>query len=188
MTRSFSWCARITSSRSIFAGFSAEALRDRIVDAECRIVLTANEGLRRGKAIPLKQTVDAATSDTCLYTGLVARRTDTAVDMQEGRTLWLAAELAIGVLAIFIARSVLKRPFEGMRRVVGVIFFAGLSGATAGWLVGEVIGGLPGLGLGAVIGVLGSLALLLVLDRRYDFGLLSNLGKAFPGMATRIGL
>ena len=54
-------CARIGAIHSVvFAGFSAESLRDRIIDADCHCVLTANEGLRGGKTIPLKQTVDAA--------------------------------------------------------------------------------------------------------------------------------
>ena len=88
-------CARIGAVHSVvFAGFSADALRDRIVDADSRIVLTANEGLRGGKAIPLKQTVDAAIKGTTVDRVLVARRTDTAVPMQEGRDLPLEEELA----------------------------------------------------------------------------------------------
>ncbi|MDA8019020.1 MAG: AMP-binding protein, partial [Thermoanaerobaculia bacterium] len=54
-------CARIGAVHSIvFAGFSAESLRDRILDADCRMVVTANEGLRGGKTIALKRTVDEA--------------------------------------------------------------------------------------------------------------------------------
>ena len=54
-------CARIGAVHSVvFAGFSAAALRDRILDAECRLVVTANEGLRGSKRIPLKETVDRA--------------------------------------------------------------------------------------------------------------------------------
>jgi len=88
-------CARIGAAHSVvFAGFSAESLRDRIVDADCRIVLTANEGLRGGKVIPLKRTVDQAIADLPVRTVLVARRTDTAVTMQKGRDLWLHEETA----------------------------------------------------------------------------------------------
>ena len=84
-------CARIGAVHSIvFAGFSAESLRDRIMDADCRVVVTANEGLRGGKTIPLKKTVDDAVRGLDLVdTVLVARRTDTAVAMTEGRDFWL---------------------------------------------------------------------------------------------------
>ena len=62
-------CARIGAVHSVvFAGFSADSLRDRILDAGCKLVVTANEGLRGGKRIPLKATVDQAVE------GLVARR------------------------------------------------------------------------------------------------------------------
>ncbi|MCB9885107.1 MAG: acetate--CoA ligase [Planctomycetes bacterium] len=88
-------CARIGAVHSVvFAGFSAESLRDRIVDADCRVVLTANEGLRGGKTIPLKQTVDAAIEDVPVRAVIVARRTDTEVPMQAGRDLWLHDEMA----------------------------------------------------------------------------------------------
>ncbi len=54
-------CARLGIVHSVvFAGFSAESLRDRILDARCRAVITADEGLRGGKLIPLKRTVDEA--------------------------------------------------------------------------------------------------------------------------------
>ncbi len=87
-------CARIGAVHSVvFAGFSAAALRDRIVDADCRVVLTANEGLRGGKTIPLKHTVDQALEDLPIRAVLVARRTDTTVPMQPGRDLWLEGEM-----------------------------------------------------------------------------------------------
>ena len=57
-------CARIGAIHSVvFAGFSAEALRARVVDSQCNVVLTADEGLRGGKKIKLKQTVDTALSN-----------------------------------------------------------------------------------------------------------------------------
>ncbi|MHC5066082.1 MAG: acetate--CoA ligase [Planctomycetota bacterium] len=83
-------CARIGAVHSVvFAGFSAESLRDRILDADCRIVLTANEGLRGGRVIPLKKTVDSAVEGTRVDRVLVAHRTETTVPMQEGRDLSL---------------------------------------------------------------------------------------------------
>jgi len=89
-------CARIGAVHSVvFAGFSADALRDRIVDADCRVVVTANEGLRGRRTIPLKATVDQAVEDLALVdTVLVARRTDTVVPMIDGRDYDLATELA----------------------------------------------------------------------------------------------
>jgi acetyl-CoA synthetase len=88
-------CARIGAVHSVvFAGFSAESLRGRIADAECKIVLTANEGLRGGKRIPLKATVDKAIASLDVPRVLVARRTEAEVPMQQGRDVWLADELA----------------------------------------------------------------------------------------------
>ena len=88
-------CARIGAMHSIvFAGFSADSLRDRILDAECKVVVTANEGLRGGRTIPLKQTVDAAVDGLDVVTSvLVASRTDTEVPMTEGRDFSLEVEL-----------------------------------------------------------------------------------------------
>jgi len=88
-------CARIGAVHSVvFAGFSADSLRDRIVDADCRVVLTANVGLRGGKEIPLKQTVDAAIEGGPVDCVLVARRTAGEVPMRDGRDHWLDDEMA----------------------------------------------------------------------------------------------
>jgi acetyl-CoA synthetase len=89
-------CARIGAVHSVvFAGFSADSLRDRILDAGCKILITANEGLRGGRAIPLKQISDDAISGINMVgTVLVASRTDTAVSMQKGRDFVLEDELA----------------------------------------------------------------------------------------------
>ncbi|MEM8997526.1 MAG: acetate--CoA ligase [Acidobacteriota bacterium] len=84
-------CARLGAVHSIvFAGFSADSLRDRVLDAECRVVVTANEGLRGGRTIPLKRTVDDAVRGLDLVdTVLVARRTEADVPMTLGRDHWL---------------------------------------------------------------------------------------------------
>ena len=87
-------CARIGAIHSIvFGGFSAESIRDRILDAGAKVVVTANEGLRGGRRLRLKETVDRAVDGLDLVTTvLVARRTDTDVPMRPGRDHWLDDE------------------------------------------------------------------------------------------------
>jgi acetyl-CoA synthetase len=87
-------CARIGAVHSVvFGGFSAEALRDRIVDAGAKVVVTADEGLRGGRVIPLKKITDRAVEGMDLVeTVLVARRTGAEVPMKPGRDWDLAEE------------------------------------------------------------------------------------------------
>ncbi len=89
-------CARIGAVHSVvFAGFSAEALRDRVLDSGCRVVVTADEGLRGGRTIPLKRTTDDAVDGVAAVERvLVVRRTGADVPMRPGRDLWLADEMA----------------------------------------------------------------------------------------------
>lgn len=76
-------CTRIGAPHSVvFAGFSAESLRDRILDAASPWVITANEGRRGGRGIPLKATTDAAVRDCpCVKKVFVYARTEAAVPM-----------------------------------------------------------------------------------------------------------
>ncbi len=89
-------CARIGAIHSVvFAGFSAEALRERVLDASCKVVVTANEGVRGPKRVPLKSIVDAGLGGVdCVKSVLVAKRTETEVNMVAGRDHWLADEMA----------------------------------------------------------------------------------------------
>jgi acetyl-CoA synthetase len=83
-------CARIGAVHSVvFGGFSPDALRDRILDADCRTVITADEGVRGGKYIPLKNNVDQALQ-SCpkVSTVVVVERTQGNVAWVEGRDLW----------------------------------------------------------------------------------------------------
>jgi len=83
-------CARIGAVHSIvFGGFSADSLRDRILDASCKVVVTADEGVRGGKTIPLKGISNEALGQTpCVEHVFVVRRTGNDVAMEEGRDHW----------------------------------------------------------------------------------------------------
>lgn len=84
-------CARIGAVHSVvFGGFSAEALRSRIEDAEARLVVTADGTFRRGKPSPLKPAVDAALAQDghTVSSVLVVRRNSEPVDWTSGRDLW----------------------------------------------------------------------------------------------------
>ncbi|HBF27861.1 MAG TPA: acetyl-coenzyme A synthetase, partial [Actinobacteria bacterium] len=83
-------CARIGAAHSVvFAGFSSEALRSRIDDAQAVVVITADGQNRRGSAMPLKPAVDEAVSQTPTVTNvLVVRRTGSDVDWDDSRDVW----------------------------------------------------------------------------------------------------
>lgn len=79
----------------IFAGFSAESLRDRVVDCKSRVIITSDEGKRGGKTIATKNIVDAALKECPDVTNvLVLQRTGNPVNMQQGRDFWWHEESA----------------------------------------------------------------------------------------------
>ena len=83
-------CARIGAVHSVvFGGFSPDSLAGRIRDCDSNIIITADEGLRGGRKIPLKANVDK-TLENCpsIKTAVVVRRTGEAVTMKEGRDVW----------------------------------------------------------------------------------------------------
>ena len=82
-------CARIGAPHSVvFGGFSAESLRDRINDAEARVLITADGGYRRGDVVPLKANADEALEETpSIHHVLVVQRTGEDVPMKQGRDL-----------------------------------------------------------------------------------------------------
>jgi acetyl-CoA synthetase len=84
-------CMRIGATHSVvFGGFSAEALRDRLVDAAAKVVITADGGWRKDAIVPLKPAVDQAIADPSVpvKTVIVAKRTAQDVTMQAGRDVW----------------------------------------------------------------------------------------------------
>jgi acetyl-CoA synthetase len=83
-------CARIGAAHSVvFGGFSAQALSDRINDAEAKVLITADGGWRRGEVFPLKAAADVALADTpTIEHVVVVQRSNNAVEMQAGRDHW----------------------------------------------------------------------------------------------------
>jgi acetyl-CoA synthetase len=89
-------CARIGAIHSVvFGGFSPESIKDRILDSDCRVVITADQGLRGGKSIPLKHNVDKAL-EHCpdVHTVLVVKHTGAQTGWTAGRDLWYHESIA----------------------------------------------------------------------------------------------
>ena len=83
-------CTRIGAVHSVvFGGFSPEALKDRILDSDCRTLITADEGVRGGKKVSLKANADKALADCPnVHTCLVIKHTDADIAWQEDRDIW----------------------------------------------------------------------------------------------------
>ena len=83
-------CTRIGAIHSVvFGGFSPEALKDRILDSDCKLVITADEGIRGGRTVPLKENVDIALSKCPnVHTAIVIQRTGGDVAWNENRDVW----------------------------------------------------------------------------------------------------
>ena len=83
-------CARIGATHSVvFAGFSSTALVDRINDAQCKVVVTADGGWRRGNEVQLKAAVDEALKSTpSVKASIIVKRTGSPVHMEPGRDFW----------------------------------------------------------------------------------------------------
>jgi len=83
-------CTRIGAVHSVvFGGFSPESLKDRILDSDCHVVITADEGLRGGKKVPLKANTDEAVQQCPnVHTVLTVKRTGGNTNWHEGRDIW----------------------------------------------------------------------------------------------------
>ena len=83
-------CTRIGAIHSVvFGGFSPESLKDRILDADCEIVITADEGIRGGKVVPLKSNVDEALNQCPnVKNTIVVKRTGNKINWNDERDLW----------------------------------------------------------------------------------------------------
>ncbi|GAB2893859.1 acetate--CoA ligase [Microbulbifer echini] len=89
-------CARIGAVHSVvFGGFSPSALKDRILDSDCHLVITADEAVRGGKHIPLKANVDQALSECPnVHTTIVVKHIGAPVDWNSKRDIWYAESIA----------------------------------------------------------------------------------------------
>jgi len=134
-------CARIGAAHSVvFGGFSAAALRDRIVDGSCTAVITADGGYRRGQVLPLKAQVDDAVEGLeGVHTVLVVKRAGNRVAWQSGRDVWYHE------LRADVSGECAPEPMES-EDLLFLLYTSGSTGkpkgivhTTAGYLVGAYL-------------------------------------------------
>ena len=89
-------CTRIGAVHSIvFGGFSPDSLRDRVLDADCRVIITADESVRGGRNVPLKKNADTALNECPnVHSVIVVQRTGGNVAWTEGRDVWYHEAMA----------------------------------------------------------------------------------------------
>ena len=134
-------CARIGAVHSVvFGGFSPESIKDRILDSDCQTVITADEGVRGGRIIPLKANVDTAL-DECpnVHSVFVVRRTGAEISWTEGRDVDYRQ-------AIFLASAECAPEFMDAEDPLFILYTSGSTGkpkgvmhTTAGYLLGAAM-------------------------------------------------
>ena len=126
-------CARVGAVHSVvFGGFSPEALKDRILDADCRVVITADEGLRGGKRVPLKANTDTALAQCPnVHTCIVVRRTAGSISWDSRSTPWPIPSLnPLNIATRFWRRSMMKATICALSEIPPGVS-AALTGAPA---------------------------------------------------------